>query len=89
MLRVSRQEPASRLNQSIPQFCERFFEGHCLYCQYKNSLLGRLGRARETRLRHGLMTRGAKQATGLQQFFGSAEKTFITPALVLVRSTER
>jgi len=42
-------EPISSRN------CEHFPEGLCLYCQYKNSLLRRLGRQREPRLPHGLM----------------------------------
>jgi hypothetical protein len=51
----SRQAPPRRLNQLAPEIVSTSPEGLCLYCEYKNSLLVRLGRQREPRLPHGLM----------------------------------
>jgi hypothetical protein len=51
----SRQVPPRRLNQLAPEIVSTSPEGLCLYCEYKNSLLVRLGRQREPSLPHGLM----------------------------------
>jgi len=51
-------------------------EGLCLYCQYKDSLLGWLSRQRDER--------DAEQATGLQLCVGSLVRECTSPTLVLV-----
>ena len=51
----SRQVPPRRLNQSAPEIVSISSEGLYLHCEYKNSLLGRLGHQRGPRLPYGLM----------------------------------
>jgi hypothetical protein len=76
-------EPISSIN------CEHFFRGALSLLPVQEFVVGAARPPTKIASASGLMTRGAKQATGLHSSSALQEKRFITPALVLVRSTER
>ena len=80
----SRQVPPRRLSQSAPEIVSISSGGLYLHCEYKNSLLGRLGRQRGPRLPYVLMNAAHSRPWASTVRRLALQRKCTPPALVLV-----